>query len=146
MSTFFGTEICAIDAKGRLNVPARMRRGLDPEANDSFVIVRGFEGCVNMYPRDEWDKYDQRLRELKTADEDARNFVRLTYESASESTLDSQGRVSLTTFHLEHAGVTKEAKLIGIMDHIEVWNPKRYGDLAKGASGSYEALARRVFS
>jgi len=52
MSTFFGTEICLIDAKGRLNVPARMRRGLDPEANDSFVIVRGFEGCVNMYPRD----------------------------------------------------------------------------------------------
>jgi MraZ protein len=146
MSTFFGTEICAIDAKGRLNVPARMRRGLDPEANDSFVIVRGFEGCVNMYPRDEWDKYDRKLRELNGADEDARNFARLTYESAHETTLDGQGRVSLTAFLMEYAGVTKEAKLIGIMDRIEIWNPKKYGDLAKATSSSYEALARRVFS
>jgi MraZ protein len=99
-----------------------------------------------MYPRDEWDKYDRKLRELNGADEDARTFVRLTYESAHESTLDGQGRVSLSAFLLEHAGVSKEAKLIGIMDHIEVWNPKRYGDLARTATSSYEKLARKVFS
>ncbi len=146
MSTFFGTEICAIDAKGRLNVPARMRRGLDPEANDTFVILRGFDGCVNMYPRNEWDKYDAKLRALDTTDEDARAFVRLTFESAHESTLDGQGRVMLNADDLALAGLAKEAKLIGIMDHIEVWNPKRYGDLTKGSASSYEALARRVFS
>jgi len=146
MSTFYGTEICAIDAKGRLNVPARMRRGLDPEANDTFVIVRGFEGCVNMYPLDEWSKYGEKLRALKSGDDDGRAFLRLLLESAHETTLDGQGRVSLTTGLLTIAGVAKEAKLLGAMDHIEVWNPKRYGELSTSATPNFEGLARKLFS
>src|SRR5258708_23753181 len=123
MSSFYGTEICAIDAKGRLNVPARMRRGLDPEANDTFVIVRGFEGCVNMYPLDAWSKYGEKLRALKSGDDDGPAFLRLLLESAHDTTLDEQGRVSLTPVLRDIAGVTKEAKLLGVIAHIDVWDP-----------------------
>ena len=48
MSRFLGSEICMLDAKGRINVPARMRKNLAPEANDQFVIVRSFDPCVNL--------------------------------------------------------------------------------------------------
>ena len=58
MSRFLGSEICMLDAKGRINVPARMRKNLAPEANDTFVIVRSFDPCVNLYPADEWELFD----------------------------------------------------------------------------------------
>jgi MraZ protein len=146
MSTFYGTEICAIDAKGRLNVPARMRRGLDPEANDTFVIVRGFEGCVNMYPHDEWTKYLDKLSAIKAGSDDGRAFQRVLLGSAHQATLDGQGRVSISADLLAMAGVTTEAKLLGALDHIEVWNPKRFDELAKSATPNFEDLARKLFS
>src|SRR5258707_15603179 len=96
MSHFPGSELCIFNAKGRLSIPARMRRNLAPEANDTFVIVRGFDPCVNMYPLDEWQRFEDQLRELKRGNSDAREFVRSLYETAHESTLDSQGRISLT--------------------------------------------------
>jgi MraZ protein len=146
MSTFYGTESCVIDAKGRLNVPARMRRGLQPEAHDTFVMVRGFDGCVSMYPLDEWRKYEDRLRQLAVGSEKARQFVRMLLESAHESAVDAQGRVSLTPTLADIAGVAKEAKLLGAFDHIEIWNAKRYEESSKGADGTFEQMARELLT
>ena len=146
MSTFYGTEMCTLDAKGRFSVPARMRRGLDPEANDSFVIVRGFEGCVNMYPEDEWQRYLVKLSALKDGDDDARAFRRIVLGSVHPTALDAQGRASCSAPLLAVAGVTKEALLLGAIDHIEIWNAKRFDEATKAASANFEALARRLFS
>ena len=77
MSLFFGSETSTVDVKGRMNVPARLRKGLSPEAADSFTIVRGPEGCVKMYPLDEWRRFSERLRSLQKGDEQDRAFFRL---------------------------------------------------------------------
>ena len=146
MSTFYGTEQCVIDAKGRINVPARMRRGLQPEAHDTFVMVRGFDGCVSMYPLDEWRKYEDKLRSFALGSEEGRQFVRTLLESAHESAVDGQGRVSLTPTLSEIAGVEKEAKLLGAFDHIEIWNAKRYEERSKGATGKFEEYARKLLT
>ncbi len=132
MSQFLGSEISILDAKGRLNIPARMRRNLAPEANDTFVIVRGFDPCVNMYPLDEWQRFHGELRELKRGDDDARMFVQALLESAHEATIDGQGRISLTTRLIEVAGISKEAKVVGSLDHIEIWHPKRWEERQRG--------------
>jgi MraZ protein len=146
MSTFYGTESCVIDAKGRINVPARMRRGLQPEAHDTFVMVRGFDGCVSMYPLDEWRKYEDKLRSFALGSEEGRQFVRTLLESAHESAVDGQGRVTLTPTLSEIAGVDKEAKLLGAFDHIEIWNAKRYEERSKGATGKFEEYARKLLT
>lgn len=146
MSTFYGSEICAVDAKGRFNVPARMRRGLDPDANDSFVIVLGFEGCVNMYPQDTWARFEAKLLALSDGDEDARAFRRVILDSTHETTLDGQGRASCSAALLRIAGVKNEAKLLGALDHIEIWNAERFEEKTKSALPNFEALARRLFS
>ena len=65
MSRFYGSEICMLDTKGRINVPARMRRNLAPEANDTFIIVRSFDPCVNLYPADEFEHFDAKLMVLR---------------------------------------------------------------------------------
>lgn len=145
MSTFYGSELCAVDPKGRINVPSRMRKGLTPDAHDTFVMVRGFDGCVNLYPLDEWRKYEDRLRTLSLGDQDARAFVRILLETAHESVVDGQGRVTLTSVLLELAGVSKEAKLIGAFDHIEMWNAKKYDAGAKVNASKFEEMARKLF-
>jgi MraZ protein len=128
MSLLFGSEISTVDAKGRMNVPARLRKGLSPEAADSFTIVRGPEGCVKMYPLDEWRRYAELLVTFSTGDDQSRAFFRLLSDTAHETTIDGQGRVTLTQRLLELAGVDGQAKLVGQFDHIEVWNPKRFAE------------------
>ena len=149
MSNFFGSEMVTLDAKGRLIVPARMRKGLAPEANDTFVIVRGFDPCVNMYPLDEWNRFNDQLRELKKGDDDARAFVRTLYESANECALDGSNRVTLTDLLIEIGGVTKgkEVKMLGAMDKIEIWHPKRWEEKHAGIdTQKVDALARKFLS
>ena len=126
MSRFLGNEICMLDAKGRITVPARMRKNLAPEANDTFVIVRSFDTCVNLYPADEWEKFDAKLTALGDGDEDARDFVRGIYASAHEATLDGQGRLNIPDHLLDWAGLKKESMLVGIKDHLELWHPDVY--------------------
>jgi MraZ protein len=126
MSRFFGNEICMLDAKGRINVPARMRRNLSPEANDTFIIVRSFDACVNLYPLDEFEHFDAKLTALGEGDEDVRELVRGIYATAHEATLDSQGRLNIPDGLLEWAGVKKESLLVGNKNRLELWHPKTY--------------------
>ena len=107
MSRFYGSEICMLDAKGRINVPARMRRNLSPEANDTFVIVRSFDPCVNLYPADEFEHFDAKLTALSEGDPDVREFVRGIYATAHEATLDAQGRLNIPDHLLKWAGVKR---------------------------------------
>jgi MraZ protein len=126
MSRFFGSEICMLDAKGRINVPARMRRNLSPEANDTFVIVRSFDPCVNLYPADEFEHFDAKLTALSEGDPDVREFIRGIYATAHEATLDSQGRLNIPDHLLSWAGVSKESMLVGNKNRLELWHPKTY--------------------
>ena len=140
MSSFIGSETSAVDAKGRVVVPARLRRGLAPESADTFTIVRGPEGCVNMYPLDEWRRYADRMRSMAVGDKQVRKFFRLISDSATESTIDGQGRVSLTRKLLEHAGVTGQAKLVGAFDHIELWNPAHFEEGVSSVDSSFDQI------
>jgi len=126
MSRFLGSEICMLDAKGRINVPARMRKNLAPEANDTFVIVRSFDPCVNLYPADEWELFDAKLSALGDGDPDVREFVRGIYATAHEATLDGQGRLNIPDHLLEWAGVKKESMLVGNKGRLELWHPATY--------------------
>lgn len=149
MSNFLGSELVTLDAKGRLIVPARMRKGLAPEANDTFVIVRGFDPCVNMYPLDEWNQFNTQLRELKKGDDEARAFVRALFESAQECPLDGSSRVTLTDLLIEVGGFArgKEVKVLGAMDKIELWDPKRWEERQRGLDTlKVDALARKFLT
>ena len=144
MSSFIGSENSVVDAKGRMNVPARLRKGLAPEAADSFTIVRGPDGCVNMYPLDEWRRFADELRALSFGDEQARAFFRLLSDTAHETTIDGQGRVTLTAKLLALAGVSGQAKLVGALDRIEVWDPKRFEERVGHAGPSFEEMLQNL--
>jgi MraZ protein len=144
MGSLYGAERFAIDHKGRVAIPAKLRRALAPDARDSFVLVPGFDGCLYLYPLDEWQRYEEKLRNLSPGDAKARRFCRLLLDNASEVQVDGQGRVVLPSVLLTFAGLKKEAKILGLVDHIEIWDPDRFAQATGGAAGgeSLEDLAK----
>ena len=145
MSSFIGSETSVIDVKGRINVPSRLRKGLDPDAADTFTIIRGLDGSVHMYPLDEWRRFSAQLRRLSKGDDEARGVFMLLSESAHETTIDGQGRVSLTPRLIELAGLERTARLVGALDHIEIWSPDRFEAQLKKATPGFEAMMKNVF-
>jgi MraZ protein len=128
MASLLGTERYTIDKKGRVAIPVQLRRVLNAEARDTFVVVPGADGSLDLYPRDEWPRHEERLRELGKGDPRVRKFLRMLLASAAELVLDDQGRLVLPAKLMESAGLEREeqALIFGAMDHIEIWHPSRF--------------------
>ncbi len=146
MAGFKGKYEHAVDDKGRANLPSKIRKALTPEAKDSFVITRGYENSLVLYPLDAWNKYEEQMRaELNTHREEDRLFIRMLMMWAQEVTLDKQSRIMIPQELMEIAGITTQVVIIGALEKIELWSPEyfrayneRYADM------TYEAVAARV--
>lgn len=144
MSSFIGSDLYSVDAKGRINIPAKMRKNLAPEANGTFIVTRGVERCVYAYPLDEWRVLENSLRSLNQFTEKDRLFTRTMLEWADETELDNQSRITMPRRLLEFAMIAKEALVIGVMDRIEMWNPEVKSEYDKRQTDSYEQIAEHV--
>ena len=144
MSSFKGSYTYAVDDKGRVNLPAKLRKYVSPEANETFIITRGFEKCLFVYPIDEWNKLEQNLRNLSSYDPQHRQFIRSLLELASESQLDGQARLSIPQELREYASIQGEVRIIGTLDKIEIWDPKIYQEYKNSQPESYEDIAAKV--
>ena len=144
MSSFKGSYTYAVDDKGRVNLPAKLRKYVSPEANETFVVTRGFEKCLFVYPIDEWNKLEHNLRNLSSYDPEHRRFIRALLELASESQLDAQARLSIPQELREYANIESEVRIIGTLDKIELWNPKVYDDYRNNQQEPYENIAAKV--
>lgn len=147
MSSFKGSYSYSVDSKGRINIPAKMRKNLSPEANDLFIMTRGFETCLFLYPNDEWIKVEHSLRQLSPADPRHRYVTRTLLQYATESQLDGQFRIIIPKELLQFAKIENEVLILGMLERIEVWNPKVYSDYmtAQSQNESYESVAATVF-
>ena len=141
MATFRGSYQHSIDHKGRISIPARFRKLLSRRASDTFIILRGLEACVALYPLDEWNRMEERLRSRSFHDETNRRFLRIMSLDLTEGTMDAQGRVPLPPRLLAHAHLTKDAMVNGVVDHIEVWDPARLDEYLKSSNRTYEDMA-----
>ncbi len=146
MPGFKGQAEYSIDEKGRVALPAKMRRALTPEAKETFVVTRGFEQCVFLYPLDRWEEMEDEFRALNPYQREARDFVRTIVRWADESTLDGQGRISMPKGLLEFAGLATGGKalIIGALDHNEVWDPATFDRYLNERPEDYETVAERV--
>ena len=141
---FKGQELYSLDSKGRVNIPAKMRRSLSPEAQDTFVVTRGVDRCIVAYPLDEWRKYEERFARLNQYDEQERFFLRMILAWSEEVQLDAQQRIMLPRRLLEFAGIENKVTIVGVVDHIEFWNPEEFERYLSGFAQSYEQVAAQV--
>jgi len=144
MLSFKGSYTYSVDDKGRVSLPAKMRKSVSPEANETFVITRGFEKCLFVYPNDEWNKIETNLRRLSSYDPEHRRFVRTLLELAVESQFDVQFRLSIPQDLREYADIQGEVRIIGALERIELWNPQLYSEYKSKQTEPYESIAAKV--
>lgn len=105
-----------IDAKGRLNFPAKMREVL----GESFVVTRGLDHCLNVYSLMEWTKLEQSIGELPR--NKRRDIERFFFSGAVEVVPDRQGRIVISANLREYAKLDKNIVVVGASDHAEIWD------------------------
>ena len=112
----------SIDAKGRLIIPSKFRDIL----GEDFVITKGMDGCLFLYPNNEWKVFEDKLRTLPLTNKNARTFVRFFLGSAVDGGLDKQGRVLISSALRSFAGLEKEVVLVGVLDRVEIWDKAKW--------------------
>jgi MraZ protein len=145
MSNFKGEYRYTADEKGRINIPAKFRKQLAPVARKTFVVTQGLDKCLAVYPLDEWEKYEQKLRILSTNKKVNRFYVRTIMAKACEIQYDHQGRIMVPVALLEYAGIKKEVIIIGVLEKIEIWDPAAYKNYFKKADLTFEDVAENLF-
>ena len=125
MLGFLGRFDYSVDAKGRLNIPAKFRKCLTPDADDTFIIVPAPNGCLRAYPQNEWVKEEETLSRLPQTLDNIR-LIRMIRDAASDSRLDSQGRIMLNRTQLDASAINDSVVLVGSNRFIEIWDTARY--------------------
>ena len=144
MSSFKGSYAYSVDSKGRINIPSKLRKYVSPEANDTFVVTRGYERCLFVYPLDEWNRLEASIRNLSTTNPKHRFFMRTLLELATECQLDAQSRITIPKELLQFAAIESDVQILGVLERIEVWNPALFRDYQQRQGESYEEVAQTV--
>ena len=126
-----------IDAKGRIIIPVKLREDLGAK----FVITRGLDGCVFGYPLDNWEKIQEKLKQLPLAKKEARAFTRFFYSAAAEVEIDKQGRINVPSTLVDYANLEKECLVLGVSDRIEIWSKARWESVSSEIEESFEEIA-----
>ena len=144
MSSFKGSYSYSVDNKGRINIPAKLRKYVSLEANDTFVVTRGFEKCLFLYPLDEWNTLEGSIRGLSPSNSQHRFITRTLLQYATETQLDGQSRITIPKELLQFAGIEDQVLIVGVLERIEIWNPKDYEAYMSSQTDSYENVAQAV--
>ncbi len=142
---FLGSFNYSIDTKGRISIPARMRKFISSESNDTFVLTRGSSKCINIYPMDYWKELvASKLDKLNTFDPQDAKFMRMFLREAAEDRFDSQSRLLVPKKLIDFAEIEKDVLILGMNKYIEVWNPQLYEEYLQSIEDSYEEIAKEV--
>ena len=119
---FMGEYSHTIDTKGRLIVPSKFREQLGNE----FVVTKGLDGCLFVYPNEEWKNIEEKFRNIPLTTKDARKFSRFFFAGAASCEVDKQGRILLPQVLREFAALEKDVVLVGVLSRIEIWSKDRW--------------------
>ncbi len=143
---FMGEYKHSIDKKGRIILPAKFRADLAEKYIEKFVITRGLDDCLSVYPLNEWKVYEKKLNELSFNNRDTRDLLRDLYSNATETILDKQGRMFIPGELRAKVGIEKEVSIIGLRNIIEIWaKEKRNEYLLRAKDKPVESIAQKLF-
>jgi MraZ protein len=145
MIGFLGEYEVTVDAKGRFLLPAAIKKKLPENSPGEFVINRGFEKCLSLYPVNNWQPIFEGISKLNDFDPKVREFRRYFFNGATELELDSAGRLLIPPNLKEHAGIGKDIVLVGSVEKIEIWDIKKYKEFFDSMTPqSFSQLAKEV--
>lgn len=144
MNGFHGEYEATVDAKGRFLLPGGLKKQL-PEGESRFILSRGFEKCLTLYPIKSWEIITAKISQLNDFDPKVRQFRRQFLGGATEVELDSAGRMLLPASLKEYAGLAKDVVLAAALDRFEIWDSTKYKELFENFSPeAFSELAKDV--
>ena len=145
MTGFIGEFEATLDAKGRFLLPAGFKRQLPEGEVTNFVINRGFEKCLTLYPMQSWKPLYDQISSLNDFDPKVREFRRYFLNGATEIQTDSVGRILISQNLKDYAGLGKDIVLASAVDKIEIWDKEKYQKFFEQYSpDDFSALAQTV--
>ena len=118
---FTGEYEHSVDSKGRIIMPSKYREALA----DEFVVTLGLDGCLFIYPNEEWEKFVMQLKELP-GNKEARQLQRYFLAGAANVEMDKQGRFLIPAKLREAAGLTKDIVTVGVLSKLEIWDKEKW--------------------
>ncbi|MEW4370599.1 division/cell wall cluster transcriptional repressor MraZ [Paenibacillus sp. JQZ6Y-1] len=137
---FMGEFQHNIDDKGRIIIPAKFRELL----GQSFVMTRGLDHCLFIYPLEEWSLLEQKLKSLSLMKADARAFTRFFFSGAAEGEWDKQGRVNVPGNLRQYAQLDKECTIIGVSNRVEIWSRSVWEQYYNESEQSFNEIAEKL--
>lgn len=142
---FRGRFTYTVDAKGRVPIPAKLRKHFSAEADNKVVMTRSGK-CIDLYPLDEWMIFENELRKLNQYNPEHALFQRTVLQYASEDEMDSQSRISIPKELRELVGIDKDILIIGMINKIELWSPVVFQEYMTASPVPFEQLAEKVMA
>lgn len=136
--SFMGEYNHNVDTKGRLIIPTDFRE----ELGSTFVITKGFDGCLFAYPLEAWKQFEEKLEALPLVRKEARTLVRFFVSGARTCELDKQGRTLVPAVLREFAGLDKDVVLAGAANRVEIWSKDRWDEVC--AVDDMEDIAQQM--
>lgn len=137
---FIGEYHHTLDKKGRLILPLKFRE----ELGESFVLTKGLDHSLFVYPDHEWARIEEKLKTLPLTSRDARAFVRFFFAGAAETSLDNQGRILIPSNLRDHGNLEKEAVIIGVSTRLEIWDEETWNRYTEDESLSIDHIAEKM--
>ncbi len=137
---FIGEYAHNLDSKGRIIIPSKFR----DELHSRFILTRGLDGCLTIYSLEQWDQIFAKLSKLPTTKKATRQYIHMLTSRATECTLDNQGRIQIPSFLAKPVNITKECVIVGVNDHIEIWDRATWESYYDEASDNFEEVAESL--
>ena len=147
MTGFLGEFEATLDAKGRFLLPAGFKKQLPEEERGKYVINRGFEKCLSLYPIKSWEPIFNEISQLNDFDPKVREFRRYFLNGATYTELDSAGRLLIPLNLKDHASLEKDVVLVAAVNKIEIWDKNKYQQFFESFSPeAFSTLAQEVMA
>lgn len=142
---FIGTYECKVDAKGRLMVPAALKKQVEPILQEGFVLKRSvFQPCLELYPMEQWNKVMEKVNGLNRFEKKNNDFIRRFTAGVKVVEVDTNGRLLIPKDLVNFAKIDKEIVLSSAINIIEIWDKQKYESVIDEAADDFAVLAEEV--
>jgi len=141
---FYGEYEHALDKKGRLILPSKIRETAKANYIERFYITRGLDTCLFLFSEDEWKSQETKFKSLSFTKREARQFNRLFFSGAVEAAPDGQSRILIPKYLKDYAGIKRDVVIVGVSNRIEVWDKDRWNNFYNENKGTFEETAEKL--
>ena len=129
-----------VDVKGRVSVPSKFREDL----GQSFVVTKGLDNCLFIYSKQEWETFENKLKQLPLTNQDARSFIRFFFAGATECEVDKQGRINIPQNLRDYASIKKDVVIVGVATRAEIWDSEAWENYTNSDSLDVSKIASQM--